>query len=100
MAPSLVGFTVVFGILDLATVPPTIALCREMYGPDGAIVFGWVNAAHQVGAAVVAFAAGVIRDLAGSYDAVWIMAGAMCFGAAVLARFITATPRALDDEEV
>jgi len=34
MGPALIAFAIAFGILDLATVPPTIALCREMYGPD------------------------------------------------------------------
>lgn len=38
--PSLVLFVVIFGILDVATVPPTIALARTYFGEDGAIVFG------------------------------------------------------------
>jgi hypothetical protein len=37
---SLIIFTIAFGILDVATVPPTISLGREFYGEDGAIVFG------------------------------------------------------------
>ena len=48
-------FIVFYGLDWVATVPPTIALCREHYGDDSAIVFGWVLASHQVGAAVVAF---------------------------------------------
>lgn len=89
--PSLIGFVVVFGVLDLATVPPTIALCRQIYGPDGAIVFGWVNAAHQVGAALVAFLGGVARDTFGSYDSVWIGAGALCVLAALISRVVTSS---------
>lgn len=41
----LVAFTVVFGLLDVATVPPTIALCRAHHGADAPVVFGWVSAA-------------------------------------------------------
>jgi predicted MFS family arabinose efflux permease len=81
----LVAFTVVFGLLDVATVPPTIALCRAHYGADAPVVFGWVSAAHQVGAGAVAFAGGMARDAFGSYDPVWAGAGALCAGAALLA---------------
>lgn len=42
-----------------------MALCREQYGDDSAIVFGWVLASHQVGAVVVAFLGGVARDVFG-----------------------------------
>ncbi|MFE2988127.1 MFS transporter [Streptomyces sp. NPDC059262] len=81
----LVAFTVAFGLLDVATVPPTIALCRAHYGADAPVVFGWVSAAHQVGAGAVAFAGGMARDAFGSYDPVWVGAGALCAGAALLA---------------
>ena len=57
-------FAVIDGLDWVATVPPTIALCREVSGENGAVVFGWVFAAHQVGAALAAFAAGYVRDLA------------------------------------
>ncbi|MFC9670192.1 MFS transporter [Streptomyces sp. NPDC056949] len=80
----LVAFTVVFGLLDVATVPPTIALCRAHYGADAPVVFGWVSAAHQAGAGAVAFAGGMARDAFGSYDPVWVGAGALCAGAALL----------------
>ncbi len=81
---SLISFVVLFGLLDVATVPPTIALCRELYGADSAIVFGWVLTAHQVGAGLVAFLGGVTRDAAGSYDLVWIASGALCAIAVLL----------------
>ncbi|MFD0164546.1 MFS transporter [Streptomyces decoyicus] len=81
----LVSFVVLFGVLDVATVPPTIALCREFYGQDSAIAFGWVLAAHQLGAGLVAFGSGVTRDALGSYDVVWMATGALCGAAAMLA---------------
>ncbi|MFF9146845.1 MFS transporter [Streptomyces sp. NPDC014861] len=86
--PPMIFFIVFYGLDWVATVPPTIALCREHYGEDSAIVFGWVLASHQVGAAVVAFAGGVARDVFGSYDLVWYASGALCAAAALMALVI------------
>ncbi|MFE2940285.1 MFS transporter [Streptomyces sp. NPDC059255] len=86
--PSMVLFIVFYGLDWVATVPPTMALCREHYGEDSAIVFGWVLASHQVGAAVVAFAGGVTRDVFGSYDVIWYASGALCAVAALMALVI------------
>ncbi|MGY0024754.1 MFS transporter [Streptomyces sp. cg35] len=82
--PPMVFFIVFYGLDWVATVPPTIALCREHYGEDSAIVFGWVLASHQVGAAVVAFLGGVARDVFGSYDVIWYASGALCAVAALM----------------
>ncbi|MEU0399056.1 MFS transporter [Streptomyces sp. NPDC006197] len=87
--PPMLFFIVFYGLDWVATVPPTIALCREHYGEDSAIVFGWVLASHQVGAAVVAFAAGVARDVFGTYDVVWYASGALCAAAALMALVIS-----------
>jgi MFS family permease len=86
--PPMLFFIVFYGLDWVATVPPTIALCREHYGEDSAIVFGWVLASHQVGAAVVAFAGGMARDVFGSYDVVWYASGALCAAAALMALVI------------
>ncbi|GAA1198007.1 MFS transporter [Streptomyces hebeiensis] len=86
--PPMLFFIVFYGLDWVATVPPTVALCREYYGDDSAIVFGWVLASHQVGAAVVAFAGGVARDVFGSYDVVWYASGALCAAAALMALVI------------
>lgn len=90
--PPMVFFIVFYGLDWVATVPPTIALCREHYGQDSAIVFGWVLASHQVGAAVVAFLGGVARDAFGSYDLVWYAAGGLCAVAALMAMVIRRRP--------
>lgn len=82
--PSIVLFVVVYGLDWVATVPPTAALCREIFGDRGTIVFGWVFASHQLGAAGAAFGAGVIRDVFGSYSLAWWGGAAMCVIAAVL----------------
>ncbi|WP_369178766.1 MFS transporter [Streptomyces mutabilis] len=90
--PPMVFFIVFYGLDWVATVPPTLALCREQYGHDSAIVFGWVLASHQVGAALVAFLGGVARDRLGSYDVVWVASGALCAAAALMALVIRRRP--------
>lgn len=82
--PPMVFFIVFYGLDWVATVPPTLALCREQYGEDSAIVFGWVLASHQLGAAAVAFLGGVARDVFHSYDVVWYASGALCAMAALM----------------
>ncbi|MFE9097171.1 MFS transporter [Streptomyces sp. NPDC007264] len=90
--PSMIFFIVFYGLDWVATVPPTLALCRERYGEDSAIVFGWVLASHQVGAALVAVLGGVARDTFGSYDVVWYASGALCAAAALMALVIRRRP--------
>ena len=55
-------------------------------------MFGWVFASHQIGAALAAFGAGVIRDVTGSYDVAWYGAAALCLVAAVLSISIRKRP--------
>jgi predicted MFS family arabinose efflux permease len=82
--PSMVLFIVIYGLDWVATVPPTAALCREIFGDGGTIVFGWVFASHQIGAAIAAFGAGVIRDTFGTYTYAWWGGAALCALAVVL----------------
>ncbi|MFI9026595.1 MFS transporter [Streptomyces sp. NPDC053560] len=86
--PPMLFFIVFYGLDWVATVPPTIALCREHYGEDAAIVFGWVLASHQVGAALIAFVGGLARDALGAYDPVWYASGALCALAVLMALVI------------
>lgn len=83
-APMLL-FTVVYGLVDVATVPPVIELARRVYGDDGPVVFGWTNAAHQLGAGASAYLGATARDALGTYDVVWAALAAGCLVAAVLA---------------
>lgn len=84
LQPSVLVFVVVYGLDWVATVPPTVALCRELFGARGPVVFGWVFASHQVGAAVAAVAAGLVRDVTGEYTLAWLGAAGLCVVAAVL----------------
>jgi MFS family permease len=77
-------FVLFYGLDWVATVPPTVALCRELFGDQGTLVFGWVFASHQIGAALAATAAGAVRTSLGSYDVAWFGAGALCLLAAGL----------------
>ncbi|WP_244522321.1 MFS transporter [Geodermatophilus africanus] len=90
---SMVAFIVFYGLDWVATVPPTLALCREFFGARAPVVFGWVFASHQVGSAFAAFGGGVIRDGTGSYDPAWFLAGALCIAAAAMSFLIPRSPR-------
>ena len=84
IAPPLFLFVVFYGLDWVATVPPTIALCREHFGAvRSGVVFGWVFASHMVGAGIAAAYAGWIRQVNGDYLAAWLTAGVLCLGASV-----------------
>ncbi|MFE3027377.1 MFS transporter [Nocardia tengchongensis] len=88
--PSMWAFIIFYGLDWIATVPPTVALCRKHFGDDGPVAFGWVFASHQIGSALAAFGAGVIRDVQGSYTTAWFVAGGLCGIAALLSAAIPA----------
>ncbi|RBY97997.1 MFS transporter [Blastococcus sp. TF02-8] len=81
---SMIAFIVFYGLDWVATVPPTLALCREHFGARAPVVFGWVFAAHQLGSAFAAYGGGVIRDVTGSYDLAWYLAAGLCMAAAAM----------------
>lgn len=79
----LILFIVFYGLDWVATVPPTVTLTTQAFGrSDGPIVYGWIFAAHQLGAASAAFAAGAIRSSSGDYLVAFLMAGVLCLAAA------------------
>ncbi len=91
--PSLFFFILFYGLDWVATVPPTVALCRQHFGIDrSGVVFGWVFAAHMVGAGVAASFAGWVRTEQGDYLAAWLTAGGLCLGAALACLLIPRRP--------
>jgi sugar phosphate permease len=86
---SLVGlsaFAVFYGLDWVATVPPTVRLTAERFGAEKAnLTFGWIFAAHQLGAATAAFGAGLSRTNLMTYMPALYVAGAACVVAAALA---------------
>jgi len=77
--PSTLVFVIFYGLDWVATVPPTIMLCRSVLGPQRAsVVYGWVFVGHQIGGAVAAFGAAILRVQIGDYAAAFYISGAMC----------------------
>jgi predicted MFS family arabinose efflux permease len=78
-------FALFYGLDWIATVPPTVKLTVTRFGRERAnLVFGWIFAGHQLGAATAAFGAGVSRTVLLSYLPAFFAAGALCLIAAVL----------------
>ncbi len=78
-------FAMFYGLDWIATVPPTVKLAAQEFGKERAgMIFGWVFAAHQLGAAVAAYGAGLTRTLLLTYNPALFAAGAACLLAAAL----------------
>jgi len=90
-------FAVFYGLDWIATVPPTVRLANQVFGAqDAPVVFGWVVAGHQLGAAVAAYGAGVLRETLGSYTSAYFTAGAFCVIAALMVTSIGGRRRELE----
>jgi len=82
-------FAVFYGLDWIATVPPTLAVANRTFGIKKApILFGWISASHQIGAASAAFFAGASRTGTGSYLQSFVIAGFVAVAAAFLALMI------------
>ena len=76
-------FAMFYGLDWIATVPPTVRLVASTFGKERAgMVFGWVFAGHQLGAAVAAWGAGRVRTMMLTYNPALFAAGAACLIAA------------------
>ena len=77
--PSTLVFIIFYGLDWVATVPPTVVLCRQVLGPEkGALIYGWVFAAHQIGGALAAYGAAIMRIKFGDYAAAFYVTGVLC----------------------
>jgi MFS family permease len=80
----LIIFSVFYGLDWIATVPPTINISRQIFGIEkSGIVYGWIFASHQIGAAVAAGGAGVIYNIFNSYSWAFTLAGMFCLVASL-----------------
>jgi MFS family permease len=78
-------FAMFYGLDWIATVPPTVRLTAQRFGPERAnLVFGWIFAGHQLGAATAAFGAGLSRTVYATYLPAFFVAGALCVVASVI----------------
>jgi len=81
----LILFIVFYGLDWVATVPPTVALTADTFGKRNlGVVYGWIFASHQMGAATAAFAAGAVRTWFGDYQLAFMTSGLLCLLAAGL----------------
>ena len=76
-------FAIFFGLDYIATVPPTVKIAVQALGRERApVVFGWIFAGHPLGAAAMAAAGGISRDILATYLPAFFVAGAICIMAA------------------
>jgi sugar phosphate permease len=76
-------FAMFYGLDWIATVPPTVKLTSRYFGAERTnVVFGWIFAGHQIGAAVAAYGAGLTRTEWSTYLPAFFAAGAACIVAA------------------
>ena len=94
--PSTLVFVIFYGLDWVATVPPTIMLCRTVLGPQRAsVVYGWVFVGHQIGGAVAAFGAALLRVQIGDYAVAFYISGALCI---VTSYFVLQIAKGVDDK--
>jgi predicted MFS family arabinose efflux permease len=87
-------FAMIYGLDWIATVPPTVRLTAQKFGPERAsLVFGWIYAGHQLGAATAAFGAGLSRTALATYLPAFFTAGALCIIAALITLAIARHPK-------
>jgi MFS family permease len=87
-------FAMFYGLDWIATVPPTVRLTAQKFGPERAnLVFGWIFAGHQLGAGTAAFGAGLSRTLLQSYLPAFFVAGALCVFASLIVLGLSRQPK-------
>ncbi|HEX3115560.1 MAG TPA: MFS transporter [Bradyrhizobium sp.] len=87
-------FAMFYGLDWIATVPPTVRLTAQRFGPERAnLVFGWIFAGHQLGAGAAAFGAGLSRTVLATYLPAFFVAGALCIVAALIVLAISRQPK-------
>jgi predicted MFS family arabinose efflux permease len=83
-------FALFYGLDWIATVPPTVSITVKIFGRDKAnLVFGWIFAGHQLGAAAAAFGAGLSRTELATYLPAFMASGLLCIVAAGLTLRLT-----------
>ncbi|MDH3443420.1 MAG: MFS transporter [Deltaproteobacteria bacterium] len=89
----LVIFAVIYGLDWFATVPPSMAITADTFGRQNVgKVYGWIFMSHQIGAAIMASAAGAIRDYVGDYNIAFLSGGVIAMLAAGMASQIKSKP--------
>ncbi len=81
--------TEVYGLDWIAGVPPTVRLLTGVVGTERTgIMVAWITVIHQVGGASAAYLGWVLRISFGTYLEAFLLAGLLCFGAALMSLLI------------
>jgi predicted MFS family arabinose efflux permease len=92
--PGFFVFAVIYGLDWFATVPPSMMITADTFGRENVgKVYGWIFMSHQIGAAVMASTAGVLRTWMGDYNFAFLSGGVIAMIAAGLALQIKTRPR-------
>ena len=79
-------FSIFYGLDWIAGVPPTVRLLSRVVGTERTgIMVAWITVIHQIGGALAAYVGGVLRISFGSYLEAFLLAGLLCFAAALMA---------------
>ena len=90
----LVVFAIIYGLDWFATVPPSMAITADTFGRQNVgKVYGWIFMSHQIGAAIMASAAGAVRTHLGNYDIAFFAGGMIAMIAATCALNIKPKPK-------
>ena len=82
-------FSIFYGLDWIAGVPPTVGLLSRVVGTERTgIMVAWITVIHQMGGALAAYVGGVLRISFGSYLEAFLLAGLLCFAAALMAFLI------------
>ncbi len=82
-------FSIFYGLDWIAGVPPTVRLLSGVVGVERTgIMVAWITVIHQVGGASAAYLGGVLRISFGTYLEAFLVAGLLCFAAALMALLI------------
>jgi MFS family permease len=93
---SLTVFAVFYGLDWIAVLPPIFALINEAFGrKDAPVLLSWIFATHQVGGAMAAMGAGMVRGWTGSYLLAFMASGFACLMASILVLRIARPRQAL-----
>jgi MFS family permease len=84
-------FAISFGIVDFATVAPTVKLATEYFKHlSVGVVIGWLFLSHQIGSAIGSYIPGLLYDVTGSYDISFIYSIILLVGASFLSFLLPA----------
>jgi predicted MFS family arabinose efflux permease len=97
----LILFAISFGIVDFATVAPTVKLATEYFQTMSVgVVIGWLFLSHQMGAALGSFLPGVLFDWTGGYMISFVVSIVVLVAATVMSLSLPKTHTAHEQRNI